>query len=352
RPGVARRDRRGRHVGARRRVRHRADPARRDRHARAGAARAVRRLRARLPQAPRRPRRALPGRSAVPVHHGAPRQRGQHRVRRGQAARPRRLRHRPRARHARARRRGPPRRLRRAHRWRWRRLRAKRPRVALEPARAGEPPACRRALLTQEQGQAARLPEGPGAPRAARHGGRPRRLPRGAAEPPGRHPVGRAAQAQHRGGAVTEPACGAVPILLYHSIADEPSEFIAPYTVSPATFHRHLDAVAATGATTLTVSDFMAARAEGTLPARPVLVTFDDGYRDTLTVAAPALAERGMVATTYVTTGVVDGVSPGGDPMMTWAQVDELAAMGHEIGAHSHTHPQLDTLPLRAVCRE
>ena len=151
---------------------------------------------------------------------------------------------------------------------------------------------------------------------------------------------------------MTEPAGGAVPILLYHSIADEPSEFIAPYTVSPATFRRHLDAVAATGATTLTVSDFIAARAEGTLPARPVLVTFDDGYRDTLTAAAPALAERGMVATTYVTTGVVDGVSPGGDPMMTWAQVDELAATGHEIGAHSRTHPQLDTLPLRAVRRE
>ena len=110
--------------------------------------------------------------------------------------------------------------------------------------------------------------------------------------------------------------------------------------------------MAATGATTLTVSDFLAARAGGTLPERPVLVTFDDGYRDTLTAAAPALAERGMVATTYVTTGVVDVASPGGDPMLTWAQIDELAAMGHEIGAHSHTHPQLDTLPLRAVRHE
>ena len=138
---------------------------------------------------------------------------------------------------------------------------------------------------------------------------------------------------------MTEPAGGAVPILLYHSVADEPSEFIAPYTVSPATLGRHLDAVAATGATTLTVSDFLAARAGGTLPERPVLVTFDDGYRDTLTAAAPALAGRGMVATTYVTTGVVDVASPGGDPMVTWAQIGELAAMGHEIGAHSHTHP-------------
>ena len=59
-----------------------------------------------------------------------------------------------------------------------------------------------------------------------------------------------------------------------------------------------------------------------------------------------------MVATTYVTTGVVEGASPGGDPMVTWAQIGELAAMGHEIGAHSQTHPQLDTLPLPAVRHE
>jgi hypothetical protein len=45
-----------------------------------------------------------------------------------------------------------------------------------------------------------------------------------------------------------------IPILLYHSVADRPSDFIAPHTVSPATFRRHLDAVAAAGATTLTVS--------------------------------------------------------------------------------------------------
>jgi peptidoglycan/xylan/chitin deacetylase (PgdA/CDA1 family) len=144
----------------------------------------------------------------------------------------------------------------------------------------------------------------------------------------------------------------AVPILLYHSVADRPSEFIAPYTVSPATFRRHLDAVAGAGATTLTVSGLIAARAAGTLPERPVLVTFDDGYRDTLTAAAPALAEQGMTATTYVTTGVVGAVSPGGDPMLTWSHIGELAALGHEIGAHSHTHPQLDTLSVDAVRRE
>ena len=56
------------------------------------------------------------------------------------------------------------------------------------PARGGGRAARRRALVTQEQGQAARLPEGPGAPRAARHGRGPRRLPRGAAGAAGAAP--------------------------------------------------------------------------------------------------------------------------------------------------------------------
>lgn len=144
----------------------------------------------------------------------------------------------------------------------------------------------------------------------------------------------------------------AIPILLYHAVADRPSDFIAPYTATPAAFGRHLDVLAATGATTLTVSALLAALTQGTLPERAVLVTFDDGYRDTLTVAAPALAQRGMAATTYVTTGVVGGRSPGGDRMLTWPQLGELAALGHEIGAHSHTHPELDTLSRSALRRE
>ena len=143
-----------------------------------------------------------------------------------------------------------------------------------------------------------------------------------------------------------------IPILLYHAVTDRPSDFIAPYTVSPATFRRHLAAVAATGATTLTVSGMLAALAGGTLPERSVLVTFDDGYLDTLTAAAPALAEHGMTSTVYVTTGVVGGTSPGGDVMLSWPQVGELAALGHEVGAHSHTHPQLDTLSVAAMQRE
>lgn len=136
-----------------------------------------------------------------------------------------------------------------------------------------------------------------------------------------------------------------LPILLYHSVSDTPSARMSDYTVRPATFARHLDTIAESGSNTLTVSDLRDALDSGRpLPERPVLVTFDDGYLDTLTAAAPLLAERGMATTAYVITGSVGRVSPDGDPMMSWSQIDELAGLGVEIGGHSHTHPELDTL--------
>jgi peptidoglycan/xylan/chitin deacetylase (PgdA/CDA1 family) len=149
-----------------------------------------------------------------------------------------------------------------------------------------------------------------------------------------------------------------VPILLYHSVEDDPPTWIAPYTVSPATFRAHLDAVVASGRTPLTVSQYVDGMAgKSPLPERAVLVTFDDGFADTLTAAAPALAERRLPATVYVTTGALrerGGVHHitrlGSANMLARRDLGELEACGLEIGSHSHTHPPLDVVPsLQAV---
>jgi peptidoglycan/xylan/chitin deacetylase (PgdA/CDA1 family) len=145
----------------------------------------------------------------------------------------------------------------------------------------------------------------------------------------------------------------AIPVLLYHSVADAPSSWISGFTVTPATFERHMDAVVASGRTAMTVRGLRDnLRLGRPLPERPVLITFDDGFADTATVAGPALARRGLCSTVYVTTAVIGGVSPGEDAMVDWSQIEELSAMGTEIGAHSHTHPELDMLPEAAVRHE
>jgi peptidoglycan/xylan/chitin deacetylase (PgdA/CDA1 family) len=139
-----------------------------------------------------------------------------------------------------------------------------------------------------------------------------------------------------------------IPILLYHSVADDPDPWIRRFAVTPRTFARHLDLVAARGASTLTVSALVDALARGpaALPERPVLITFDDGFADFRDTALRAVLERGMAATMYPTTGFLDGRGPGGARMLTWRDLPEMAwGTGQvEIGGHTHTHPQLDVL--------
>ena len=83
---------------------------------------------------------------------------------------------------------------------------------------------------------------------------------------------------------------------------------------------------------------------------RWVCITFDDGYRDNYTLAYPLLKRLGIPFTVYVTTGFIDNQLP-----MWWypdeqlgISLEELRAMDADplctIGAHTVSHPKLDTL--------
>lgn len=147
-----------------------------------------------------------------------------------------------------------------------------------------------------------------------------------------------------------------VPVLLYHAVMDDPPAWIAEFTVTPRDFAAHLDAVVAGGRTPVPVSalvDHLAGR--GPLPPRPVVLTFDDGFADLPAATAEALAARGFPATAYLTTGAITpgrtSLLPPG-PMMTLSQVGGLEQYGIEVGAHTVTHPQLDTVSREVLRRE
>lgn len=153
------------------------------------------------------------------------------------------------------------------------------------------------------------------------------------------------------------PPNPAIPVLLYHAVMDDPPDWIAEFTVTPKDFRAHLDAIAASGRTAIPLSalaDHLAGHGRA-LPERPVVLTFDDGFADLPGPTAEALAARGLPATAYLTTGAI---TPGRSsllppaPMMTLAQAPLLEQHGIEVGAHTVTHPQLDTLPPRLVRRE
>ena len=144
----------------------------------------------------------------------------------------------------------------------------------------------------------------------------------------------------------------AIPILLYHGVdpAEQPPD-LAPYVVTPGRFAEHMDLLVARGHRTVTVSDLVDELADGRRPdPGTVLVTFDDGLAGFGSHAWPILTARDIAATLYVACGYVgaraEWLSPLGPPpaMLSWDEICELDLDGCEIGAHSWSHPELDTL--------
>jgi peptidoglycan/xylan/chitin deacetylase (PgdA/CDA1 family) len=137
-----------------------------------------------------------------------------------------------------------------------------------------------------------------------------------------------------------------VPVLMYHSIGG--ADRLA---VRPEAFAEQMAYLRDNGFTPLPFGD-RTRRAE-----RPVVITFDDGYADFHEHALPVLDRFGFPATVFVTTGWLHDAGPyaAGRPlgrMLTWRQTEEAAASGVEIGAHGHSHAQLDQLGGAALREE
>ncbi|MGW2017507.1 polysaccharide deacetylase family protein [Streptomyces sp. NPDC001927] len=143
---------------------------------------------------------------------------------------------------------------------------------------------------------------------------------------------------------------------MYHAVGHEPAPAAHRLSVSPEAFAAQMEVVADHGLTPLTTAELAAAwRSGGPLPARPVLITFDDGYEGVHRHALPVLAKHGFASTVFVSTGWLRGTYDEGealDTMLDWDQVRELAAAGAEIGGHSHSHPQLDQVDDRRLWYE
>jgi len=90
-------------------------------------------------------------------------------------------------------------------------------------------------------------------------------------------------------------------ILLYHRIAKtEPDPW--GLALSPDYFAEHLRIIGRSR-TPLPMTEFVWALRNGKLPRNAIALTFDDGYRDTLTCAKPLLDHAGISATVFLTTG-------------------------------------------------
>ena len=108
------------------------------------------------------------------------------------------------------------------------------------------------------------------------------------------------------------------------------------------------------------LDDLVARVADGSAPGGALAITFDDGYRDNATFAAPELERRGLHATFFVTTDFVgtekqawwDRMRGIPSEWMSWEHVQELVAAGMGVAQHTASHPDLATLTYDEVREE
>ncbi len=133
-----------------------------------------------------------------------------------------------------------------------------------------------------------------------------------------------------------------VPILMYHVTKSAPAG--TPYPelwVTPADFKGQMDWLAENGYTGITMAQLFKYWDEGfKLPAKPVVISFDDGYPSHDKTARPVLAKHHWPGVLFLEERNVNSPETG----LTQTMVNKLIASGWEIGSHTINHPDLTTL--------
>ncbi len=141
--------------------------------------------------------------------------------------------------------------------------------------------------------------------------------------------------------AVTADRHTPVPVLLYHHVSTAPRDADSPALYVPARlFARQMAALDRAGYTPVTLGRAWRHWQSGApLPAKPVVLSFDDGFADQYRTAARTLRARGWPGVLNLQVGRLD--EEGG---LTEAQVRRLLRDGWELGAHSMSHADLTTV--------
>lgn len=136
-----------------------------------------------------------------------------------------------------------------------------------------------------------------------------------------------------------------LPILAYHHVGPKLAGTFANLTLPPFQFREQMAWLAEHGWTAISLSQAFARR---NLPRKPVVLTFDDAYRDLCAHALPVLSQHGFAATIFVPSGHIGGTNAWDAAatrtphrIMTAEEIREAARSGVEIGSHGRMHLDL-----------
>lgn len=137
-----------------------------------------------------------------------------------------------------------------------------------------------------------------------------------------------------------KPRTVCAPVLIYHHVkpivpSDDAIE--RGLTVVPSVFKSQLMYLTKHHFHFVTVTQVVAAmRGVGSLPSKPVALTFDDGYADVYPDVFKLLRARHLTASFFIVPGFLN--TPR---YLTWKEVADMSRHGMDIEAHTMTHPDL-----------
>ena len=149
-----------------------------------------------------------------------------------------------------------------------------------------------------------------------------------------------------------------IPILMYHKLASAPwrtKKYRFLY-LSPRLFVRQLKELRAASFEGIHLEK---ALENNRIPARKIVITFDDAFRSVFENALEPLTNAKFQAIAYVVSERIGAVNDWdqhlGDalqPLMSLSELKAWVSAGHEIGAHTQTHPNLTRIPISAAREE
>jgi peptidoglycan/xylan/chitin deacetylase (PgdA/CDA1 family) len=145
---------------------------------------------------------------------------------------------------------------------------------------------------------------------------------------------------------------------MYHSISEEEERGTPAYFrihTAPQVFAEHLKFLHDNSYTVIGLDEATSILSGGSRsPEKPVVLTFDDGYRDFHLNAFRALREFSAAATVFLPTAFIGAQRRTfkGQECLTWNEVRELHRSGISFGSHTLTHPDLRAVTDRQLWRE
>lgn len=139
-------------------------------------------------------------------------------------------------------------------------------------------------------------------------------------------------------------------IVMLHYVSDDESLAAhKPWLINTASFTRLLDHLEEEGYRTITFSDIVNATADYRKKGKKIILTFDDCAKHLWHFAIPELKQRNMRAVFYMPTAELNGYNVWNEkdglpqiPLMDKEDMQQLAAIGMEVGSHAHHHEFLE----------